>query len=306
MDLLSDIPDFVRSEICCPSGPVPTGSSSSAAAAPTETPATSPFWQKWNELGLVVEKCIAPETSFQELTLRDLLASLPLNSIQATDANGFWSSTAFPSNFKFTTHPHFMSTTMSAAARSTNGILFVLESPCVDVHVQKQIVKLPRITNAATFVFLLQHFQLQSSECLRVDHIKQPHNTRTPSDMAMDCEGPSNTSNEDEDADEGVVNVTYSAMPMTSQPSSVTPMDAGIVKAPPSTSSSSSTSSVDIDSILERWRRGETHGRTGKPTVEKIAEIAGISQLDLKKWLSTKGTTWTQTLIKHGFRDGGK
>ena len=100
MDLLSDIPDFVRSEIF----------SSTAQTSPTTTTHHSPFWQKWHELGLVVEKCVTPETSFQELTLRDLLASLPCGSVQATDANGFWSSTAFPSHFKFTTHSHFLST----------------------------------------------------------------------------------------------------------------------------------------------------------------------------------------------------
>jgi hypothetical protein len=282
MDLLSDIPDFVRSEICCAPSSSPSSSSSMA----------SPFWQKWNELGSVVEKIVTPETSFQELTLRDLLASLPLNSVQATDANGFWSSSAFSSNFKFTTHPHFVSTAVS----SSTSLLFVLESPCIDVDVQKKIVKIPRITNAATFVFLLQHFHLgDNNEQGRKRPLLVPSSSLTVQEMEMD-EGAGGG----DDDEEVVSNVTYSATNVTHAISSLTPLDAGILKT------ASASTVTDIDSCLQRWKRGETNGRTGKPTVEKIAEMAGMTQLDLKKWLAAKNTTWTQMLITHGFRDGGK
>ena len=300
MDLLSDIPDFVRSEIF----------SSTAQTSPTTTTHHSPFWQKWHELGLVVEKCVTPETSFQELTLRDLLASLPCGSVQATDANGFWSSTAFPSHFKFTTHSHFLSTgsRTGIAYDPRPGLTFVLESPCAEVHIQSQTVKIPKITNAATFVFLLQHFQLN-----RGMYEDQQRRLNASFSMEMEMERDHRCADEADEADDeadgggggGEVHVTYSAIRMPEHIDSVPPTDSGIVYPTTTTASKQQSSTVvDLDSYLARWKRGETNGRSGKPTAEKIAEMAGISQLELKKWLTAKGTTWTQMLIKHGFRDG--
>jgi hypothetical protein len=277
MDLLSDIPDFVRSEICSPSSPATTG----------QNQHTNPFWKKWNDLGLVVEKIVTPETSFQELTLRDFLASLPLGAVQGIDANGFWSSTALPSNFRLTTHQHFQH-----VRNADDVVTFVLESPTTDVSVRDRIVCIPKITNAATFVFLLQHFQLPTEGTKRnmsVAAVTVPPPSPQPPSMEVE---------EDND-----VVVTYSATPLSNPPSSVTPLDVGIVT---NNHRAAATTKPDIDDCLRRWKRGDTNGRTGKPTVEKIAEMAGITQLDLKKWLATKGTTWTLMLTQHGFRDEGR
>lgn len=293
MDLLSDIPDFVRAEI---------SSSSSGLSFASSSTSTSSFRQRWDDLGGFVERILCSETSFQELTLRDLLSSLPFGSVQATDTSGFWSSTAFPAHFKFTTFVHFQHLTRQEEFFAAPNLLFVLESPGTQPswNSHTKIVQIPKITSAATFVFLFQHFVAPSSTT-------SSHYTSTGGGGGGVTSTPEQQHVEDEnmeDEDMVVASVTYSAVPFDPAIHSVlAPKD---MIHHQHQHHHHQTSSSDIDGLLERWKRGDTKGRSGKPTVEKIADLGGMTQLDLKKWLTTNGVTWTQMLIKHGFRDNQK
>jgi hypothetical protein len=295
MDLLSDIPDFVRAEI---SSSLPTPPPS----ATTEPFSSNPVFRKhWNELGAFVERIICPDTSFQELTLRDLLSSLPFGSTQATDAFGFWSSTAFPTQFKFTTFAHWTSITSTSPTTTTPTTLFVLESPGFEPNWNPltRTIQIPKITNAATFVFLIQHFSPPS--------LTTPCRQQGLSVAKEEAGGGGEVTETDEE--EEIVSCAYSAVPFDPSIHSHSHVsshyDRGIF-TPAAPASASPSTTLNVDDLLERWKRGETRGRTGKPTVEKIAELGGITQLDLKKWLSSNGFTWTQMLIKHGFRETQK
>jgi hypothetical protein len=56
----------------------------------------------------------------------------------------------------------------------------------------------------------------------------------------------------------------------------------------------------EIDHIIENFKKNNPQS---KPTIPKISEFTGQSQEQIKKLITKSGKTWTELLIKFGFRN---
>ncbi len=282
MDLTEDIPDFVKFHFD------PQRRNGSAEAS------DDPFQQKWNDLGQFVKQQFftgASSNGISEVTLRSFIACAPLGTTQLHGT--LWSCTFLPPHVKLTSWTYVDEQKLYHAAQQSSEPITIVsfESPFVTPRVFSygfsELIAIPTFACVQTIFFLVSRMFVFSN-------IPEP--VPTPS-ATTDVEERKKSSNETSNSaeievEDEITSSTYSESPIQHRVSSVPQIERFSSLQPIST---------DIHVLLRRWK-SEIKNR-GKPTVEKIAELGGITQQELKKWLTSHNVTWTQMLTQHGFRD---
>lgn len=281
MDLTSDIPDFVK-ESFVPAGefvPEPVNNNT--------------FESKWKELGSIVIGMMStgpaqPPFAFSCIRLSDIIESL---GDCVTDDHQLWVSPTLAAFVRLTTWSHIKSETNFyelAATLSAPTLIFAFEAnteaPRSYFYGPQELVAIPKIITAATFVFLLQ----------RVSFAQTP--TPTPS-LFKKKRILQETDVNDEDDNDGGRMVCVQSVEIEHATTNIPAVDRqrmGNAQQPPS----AVEVTFDLHEIMSKWKQDNK-----RPTVEKICENEKLTQRDVKQWLARQNTTWTKMLIQYGFRD---
>ncbi len=291
MDLTSDIPDFVRDSF------VPVGE----LASSTETTAnpTTTFESKWKELGTIVlgmslgHLVQQPQPfAFSCIRLSDIIHVL---GDCVTDDHHLWASPSLAPFVRLTTWTHVKSETNFyelAATLSTPTLIFAFEAnteaPRSYFYGPQELVAIPKVVTAATFVFLLQRVSQPTNPFSPVNHqaFKKKRILAT-----TDATG--------EDSDEDVrPTMTVQSVDIEQSVTNVPMCERQRMGSTAQQPSNTFEATFDLHEIMSKWKRDNK-----RPTVEKICEIEKLTQRDVKQWLARQNTTWTKMLIQYGFRD---
>lgn len=282
MDLTSDIPDFVRDSF------VP------ADEHPPE-PVNNTFESKWKELGTIVLGMMSTGQqqqpfAFSCIRLSDIIDTLG-NCV--TDENHLWVSPSLAASVRLTTWSHIKSETHFYELAATLGaptLIFAFEAnteaPRSYFYGPQELVAIPKIITASTFVFLLQRVQLSAvniggnvSATFKKKRILQATSTEDESDEEVRT----TTCVQSVEIEQVTTNIpAVERQRMGTAQAQQQPLEV----------------TFDLHEIMSKWKRDNK-----RPTVEKICEIEKLTQRDVKQWLARQNTTWTKMLIQYGFRD---
>lgn len=283
MDLTSDIPDFVKESF------VPMEDDDGDDRIPVK----NTFEDKWNELGKVILGMYTQKQTdfaFSCIRLSDIISTLG-NCI--TDDHNLWVSPTLPAFIRLTTWARIRTETNFYELAATLGepkVIFAFESaadvPRSYFYGPQELVAVPRIITAATFVFLLQRFAAQTAPTTTSTHLPVKKKRAFHAD-------PTDESEEDGNVQTSVqsVEIEYAS---TNVPVCERQRMGNNAQQPPS----ASEITFDLHEIMSKWKR-----ENKRPTVEKICEMEKLAQRDVKQWLARQNTTWTKMLIQYGFRD---
>lgn len=283
MDLTSDIPDFVRDSF------VPTGDHVVPEPVNNNT-----FESKWKELGSIVLGMVAqPQTqpfAFSSIRLCDIIDALG-NCV--TDESHLWVSPTLAPFVRLTTWSHIKSETNFyelASTFATPTLIFAFEAttdvPRSYFYGPQELVAIPRIVTAATFVFLLQRVNLSTTPLQNTAVtmvFKKKRTLQTDTNDEFEDEGRTATCVQSVEIDHANTNIPV-----------VERQRMGNTQQPPN----AAEITFDLHEIMSKWKR-----ENKRPTVEKICETEKLTQRDVKQWLARQNTTWTKMLIQYGFRE---
>lgn len=301
MDLTSDIPDFVKESF------VPSGQEEEEMLPP-EPANHNTFEDQWKELGKIVLGMYTARTSpqnefaFSCIRLSDLITIL---GDCVTDEHNLWVSPTLAPFVRLTTWSRIRTETNFyelAATFLEPTIIFAFES-AVDVprsyfYGSQELVAIPRVVTAATFVFLLQRVSLvpSSSASMTSHHHPTPaakkKRTLCVADNLHDDES-------DEENGAGASSVGMSVQSVEIEHASTNvPVTERQRMGTGTQLPCASEVTFDLHEIMSKWKRDNK-----RPTVEKICDTEKLTQRDVKQWLARQNTTWTKMLIQYGFRD---
>lgn len=260
------------------------------------------FESKWAELGSILKQTWSRQDvfSFSQIKLSDIIDALtqPL-----PDEHHMWASPALAPFVRLTSWEHVRGETgfyEVAATFTTPTLIFAFESPNeiprTFMYGPHELVSIPRVVTAHTFVFLLQRVTHMNPTLLPVAAAKKKRPAVDVSPVA--CVDPA-----EQDL---TATMTVNSVNLAEPAATIVPVTerqrmgpATTVPASASTSfSSTSEFTFDLHEIMTKWRN-----ENKRPTVEKICETEHIVQRDVKRWLESKGLTWTKMLIQYGFRE---
>lgn len=292
--MTNDIPDFVRDSFV---------NISSSPAVPLKPRTADTFEDKWNELGAILKESWTQRPSsisFSSIRLSDIIDAL---SQPIPDEHNLWTSVSLAPFIRLTSWTHIQTETgfyELAAKISTPTLLFAFEapfeSPRTFFYGPHELVALPNVVTATTFVFLLQKISTPPSATSVGNPLKKKRNTASSSSSDEDLLLPQQDDETYTCTVQSVeIEVAQTLIPVTERqrmgpPSTIT----SSVDAP----SNAMQISFDLHAIMTRWKQDKK-----RPTVEKICETEHLAQRDVKRWLEQNNTTWTKMLIQYGFRD---
>ncbi len=284
MDLTSDIPDFVRDSF------VPAGEPPAAPETVNNT-----FESKWKELGSIVLAMSGGHVQQQPFAFSTIRLSDMVDTLGdcVTDDHHLWVSPSLAASVRLTTWSHIKSETNFyelAATLSAPTLIFAFEAnteaPRSYFYGQQELVAIPKVVSASTFVFLLQRVSFTPVTSTPSTTFKKKRVLQAP-DV-----------NEDDDDDGGSM-VCVQSVEIEHAATNVPVVERqrmGNAQQPPN----AAEVTFDLHEIMSKWKRDNK-----RPTVEKICEIEKLTQRDVKQWLARQNTTWTKMLIQYGFRDSG-
>jgi hypothetical protein len=293
MDLTNDIPDFVMDSFVRPTEQnVPRNA---------ET-----FESKWAELGSILKETWARQDvySFTQIRLSDIIDAL---THPVPDDQHLWTSPVLAPFIRLTSWDHVRGETgfyELAATLSSPTLIFAFECshaiPRTYSYGPHELVSIPRVVTAHTFVFLLQrisHPNISFSSTTHGSMKKKrlgttdvsPVTTTDPAEQDLVASMTVTTSNMTEPFAETILPVTERQRmgPIGSSTNSMS-----------SATATTTEFTFDLHEIMMKWK-----SENKRPTVEKICETEHIAQRDVKRWLESKGLTWTKMLIQYGFRE---
>jgi hypothetical protein len=150
----------------------------------------------------------------------------------------------------------------------------------------QELVTIPKVITAATFVFLLQRVQMSTVNVGSVSTtFKKKRILQATIDGGEESDEELRTTTciqsvEIEQATTNIPAVERQRMGNAQQPTNALEV------------------TFDLHEIMSKWKRDNK-----RPTVEKICENEKLTQRDVKQWLVRQNTTWTKMLIQYGFRD---
>ena len=293
--MTNDIPDFVRDSFVNLSSPT--------IASPQPRTAET-FEDKWAELGSILKESWTqrPSICFSSVRLSDVVDALfqPI-----PDEHNLWTSVSLAPFLRVTSFSHIQTETgfYELASKFCTPMLIIafeapFDGPRTFFYGPHELVALPSVVTAATFVFLLQK-------------ISTPPTASTGNPLkkkrAMPSSAPDEENGQAEDETYTVtvqsveIEVAQTTVPVTERQRMGPPVNTTVHQQQ---SDAMSTCSFDLHAIMTRWKQEKK-----RPTVEKICETEHLAQRDVKRWLEQNHTTWTKMLIQYGFRDttaGGK
>jgi hypothetical protein len=283
MDLTSDIPDFVRDSFVPADEHLPE-------------PVNNTFESKWKELGSIVLGMMSPPAAqeqsfaFSCIRLSDIIDALG-NCV--TDEHHLWISPSLAASVRLTTWSHIKSETHFYELAATLGaptLIFAFEAnteaPRSFFYGPQELVVIPKVVTASTFVFLLQRVQLST--------VNNAGSVSTTFKKKRIFQA---TSTEDESDEEVRTTTCVQSVEIEQAPTNIPVVERqrmGTAQA----QQQPLEVTFDLHEIMSKWKRDNK-----RPTVEKICEIEKLTQRDVKQWLARQNTTWTKMLIQYGFRD---
>jgi len=283
MDLTSDIPDFVLDSFVPADEHLPE-------------PVNNTFESKWKELGSIVLGMMSPPAAqeqsfaFSCIRLSDIIDALG-NCV--TDEHHLWVSPSLAASVRLTTWSHIKSETHFYELAATLGaptLIFAFEAnteaPRSFFYGPQDLVVIPKVVTASTFVFLLQRVQLST--------INNAGSVSTTFKKKRIFQA---TSTEDESDEEVRTTTCVQSVEIEQAPTNIPVVERqrmGTAQA----QQQPLEVTFDLHEIMSKWKRDNK-----RPTVEKICEIEKLTQRDVKQWLARQNTTWTKMLIQYGFRD---
>jgi len=319
MDLTNDIPDFVRDTF------VQFGEASSPGQGSMQPVPLNrdSFESKWSELGAILKDTWTRNDvfSFTQIRLCDVVDAL---AHPIPDEHHLWASTCLAPFVRLTSWEHVRTETgfyELAAALTTPTLIFAFESPHETpqtfVYGPHELVAIPRVVTARTFVFLLQKITSLTHNNLLTSSSTSSSKKKRPAPMDVSPVATVDPSEHDLCATMTVTSENLSEPTSTthipvverlriggSEPTSTTHIP--VVErlriggnATAMISAATATEfSFDLHDIMTKWK-----SENKRPTVEKICETEQIVHRDVKRWLDSKGLTWTKMLIQYGFRE---
>lgn len=292
--MTNDIPDFVMDSFVQPTEPLP------ASVRPRNA---GTFESKWAELGSILKETWARQDvfSFTQIRLCDIIDAL---AHATPDDHHMWTSTALAPFVRLTSWEHVRGETgfyELAATLTAPTMIFAFEAPQeiprTFMYGPHELVSIPRVVTAHTFVFLLQRVsQPNHPSAAAVAPLKKKR-------PAMDVSPVASVDPAEQDLTASMTVTTVDLhepvatnVPVTER-QRMGPVGT-VVTGSYTPSSTTNDFSFDLHEIMVKWK-----SENKRPTVEKICETEHLVQRDVKRWLESKGLTWTKMLIQYGFRE---
>lgn len=266
------------------------------------------FEDKWAELGSILKETWSRQDvfSFTKIKFSDIVDAL---THAVPDEHHLWTSPSLAPFIRLTSWEHVRGETgfyELAATLTSPTTVFAFECPHevpkTYMYGHHELVSIPSVVTANTFVFLLQRISSQPTTTSHTPCVTRKKRL-APSDISPVTAVDPSTSDADLSATVTVTS-THMTEPVASIPVTerqrMVPVGSGstVISSSSTPSSTSAEFTFDLHEIMLKWK-----SENKRPTVEKICETEHIVQRDVKRWLESKGLTWTKMLIQYGFRE---